>query len=159
MIIFVKAKYIADCIKNYPRDIKVAVSGDINLFGGTFDDGSIFIPPPDIVSRWIDTGDKKRYEEDYLKFLSDPRVFYPLMLRVYMASFDPVFFMFSETDENHKYPKWLKEFIRDTIGVDVGTFKRFKKNVAYDKPTQDRVNRLLADARLKCAEAESVYEK
>ena len=166
MIIFTKAKFHDECYRNWARYTKVAISGNIEMFNSSVEDGANLIPPPDVIAHFLKDGNKSIMELEYQRYLSDPRIFYPLVLRIYSAADEPIFFMYNNLDKDMKYPKMLRRFIVENVGLpeeyvanydDVSDKKKLK--VKYDKETRERLEKMIKQARDKFAEAVSVLDE
>lgn len=166
MIIFAKEKFHDQCYHNWARYTKVAISGNIEMFNSSVEDGANLIPPPDVISHFLKDGDKSALENDYHRYLSDPRIFYPLLLRVHSAADEPVFFMYSNMDKEMKYPKMLKRFIIENIGIgkeyvvdydDISEKKMLNRK--YDSDTRKELTKMIKSARDKFAEAVQVLDE
>ena len=161
MIVFVDKKTVKrdGLIITNPEATFVGISDEVK--GDWLTMGKHLLPPPDILGMYIESGDKDRYRMDYWRYLTDPRVRYMLLLNVYQASTELLFFVHSEYEKELKYPKYLREFIIESLNVDskyVITYKKFSKNKQMSNKEINGIRLLLEDARSKAREACDVLE-
>lgn len=156
MIIFItNEKDIEDAKKKFPKGNFISISDELDNKGLL--EGRQFLPLESAIAKFIEQGDADKYEMEYSRYLSDPRVFYMLILHVYRSSTENVFFVCSEAEKEFLYPKFLKNFIIDTFRIDkkfVVSYKKFDgKKKSWDEATIKRIASKIIDAKCKAVEA------
>src|SRR5574344_2396830 len=154
MIVFVDDKTLRKNRILYPDAVCVGITGEMR--DSWLAEGAYLLPPTDVLARYVDTGDKDVFREDYWRYLSDPRVRYMLLLQVYRATSELMFFVCTEDEKELRYPKALKDYIIDALGIDaeyVISFKKFKKNKKMSKEATKAIQTMMLGARAKAREA------
>lgn len=149
MIVFVDPDELKDCKKRYSDDNAkfLAISSDLCEEQGMVD-GSWLIPPPNAVDSYYNTGDKQNYREQYYRFLSSPRINHFLNLELIAADgidTDVTFMCYSEMEKDMLYPKFLRHFIIENLGIPKKYVVKYKnytgKNKRFDKETRQTFDR------------------
>lgn len=117
MLVFTFSEKKYRYAKEHYSGIFVRVSSDIPLEKNV-EEGAQFLPPPDVLVNYIDTGDRRKFRKGYYRYLSDPRVMYALSLYVAAGAKSTVFFFCSKDEkEDPPYLKDLRNFIVECMDV------------------------------------------
>ena len=143
MIVFIKnAEDYKEAHKKYDG-IFIVASDDLKVKKIDMD-GTQFLPPPDIISQFMEDGDIELYGERYKHYLSDPRVRYLLSLAMFRSIGTDVFVVSSETEcKDYLYPSFMKDFMvnNTALGKDYCiSYKKYKKLKKIPKYTTEIVS-------------------
>lgn len=162
MIVFLtmdNKKDIKNIMKEYEDDIFISISNEHSM--KSLEEGKQLIPPPFITMEYIDRGNKDKFQEDYWHYLNDPRVKYMLLLQLLKSADHHLFYVSSTMEKEMRYPKYLKEFLTDTIGIDekyVTSYKKFSGGKKYVKGNDlDKIIAMVSKEKGKATEAYRVY--
>ena len=120
-----------------------------------------FLPTAGIMAPLLNHGEEDEYKQNYLHYLSDPRVRHMLVMYLYMSIDTPVFFICSKAEKDLKYLKFIREYIIDYLGIPKKyciKYKDFKKNIDMDKKTAELISKLMISTKKKAQEAIGVYD-
>ena len=160
MIIFVSGnKDVKEAMSKNKKGVFIGATSDLDIKG--LDEGRFLLPPPDILTHYQMDGDKRSYETEYHRYLSEPRVNFMLLLLVYRSITENVFIVCSEMEKDDmRYLKFLKNYINDAFAIDkkyTVSYKKFDgKRKKYDEITISKITNIAMEAKGKAAEAADV---
>jgi len=88
------------------------------------------LPPPNVMTVFIQEGCSNKYREKYFKYLSNPRVEALITVIVKLAVVDnsDVILLCSKNESEFKYVSLICEYIKAVYGVDTCSYKKYNKN-------------------------------
>lgn len=100
------------------------------------------IPPPNVVSEFVNKGYSKKYKEKYLQYLTMPKVEMFLTIIVKFAVMDKrdVVLLCSDNETQYKYLKLISVYLENVYNVNTCSYSEYDKNpeksVAYKSKKQ-----------------------
>lgn len=159
MIVFISGEdKVKEARSEYKKSIFVNISDEMKVKDAI--EGRQFLPPGDILADFIDDGNGGKYQTEYYTYLRDPRVHYMLLLLIYQASSELLFFVYSNAEKDLQYPKFLKNHIVNLLecyNIDtkcVTSYKKFDgKKRKFDKAEIQKIITMISNAKGKAEEA------
>lgn len=101
------------------------------------------IPPPNIISTFITEGYGKTYANNYIDYISTPRVESMITIAVKLATMDKsnVIFLCSKDEEECKYMHLISQYIQTTYKVPTFTFEQYNKNPKKCEMASEKINK------------------
>ena len=143
------SKSLKKLSKGVKDAVYLAVSTDLD--SSKFEEGGQFMAPVSATSIWFSEEDYDRFANEYIRYLSDPRIMYMLSLFLYRSIVKPVYFCCSKEEKDVPYMKVLRRFIIDHMGIP----KKYDFE-AYEEKTIDHICRMRTIMRSKADEAAKV---
>jgi len=152
------SKSLKKLSKGVKDAVYLAVSTDLD--SSKFEEGGQFMAPVSATSIWFSEEDYDRFANEYIRYLSDPRIMYMLSLFLYRSIVQPVYFCCSKEEKDVPYMKVLRRFIIDHMGIPKKYVTKYSKSgndfIAYDQKTIDHICRMRTIMRSKADEAAKV---
>lgn len=130
-------EFIKDFVSRYDtRKFQyVLVSDDIRTNGkkdNVYALGAL-IPPPDIVSIYVNKGICDKYKQKYFEYLSEEKVENLLTIMVKLCAIDntDVIILCSDDETKYKYMEMISEYMETIYHIKVFKYKKIKKDL-YD---------------------------
>lgn len=101
------------------------------------------IPPPNIISTFINEGNSKNYVKKYLDYISTPRVEAMITIAVKLAIIDNsnVVLLCSKDEDEFGYVDIICQYIENIYGVQTYSYKKYKKNPEKCENVDDKVKK------------------
>lgn len=104
------------------------------------------IPPPNIISDFIQVGYSEKYIKNYLDYISTPRVEAMITVAVKLAIIDNanVILICSKSENEFKYINIICQYIENIYGVKTYSYKKYKKDPEACEEVNDKVKKKVA---------------
>jgi len=127
-------EFLDDFLKNfnYKKYNFLLVSQDIKTekkYDNVYATPSL-IPPPNVVSELLGSGNASKYEKKYVNYLSNPKVESLITVLVKLATVENsnVVLLCSKDEDEYGYLDILGDYITAIYGAKVFSYKKYKKN-------------------------------